>query len=200
MVARIYSINLSWKDNYASFDDSDIMTDYSHGFSAGINRIAEWIKKEGGKTIRVTVTNDDPKIPALKRVQQIAQAGYIIEDKSHMHTWHGYQDTETQSFVYEWLLTANSERLKTIEAEDAKEKEEILKAEAYAKTPEARIRRLKSEIHQAENVTAIFGAGGLHMVTPEERAFQVSELQKKLAEVEKELCKSAISAVNPQAN
>jgi tripartite-type tricarboxylate transporter receptor subunit TctC len=190
MTARIYSINLSWKDNYVSFDDSDSMTDYSHGFSAGINRVVEWVKKDGGKQIKVSVTNDDPKIPSLKRVQQIAQAGYTIEDKSHMHTWHGYMDKETQSFVYEWLLTANAERLKVIESEDIQEEKERLASEAYRKTPEARIRRLKAEIHQAEAVTAVIGAQGFHMVTPEERAKQIQELQKELAEVEKELCKN----------
>jgi hypothetical protein len=124
---------------------------------------------------------------ALKRVQQIAKAGYTIEDKSHMHTWHGYQDKETQSFVYEWLLTANAERLKIIEAEDKEEEKKRLEAEAYRKTPEARIRRIKSEIYQAESVTAVIGAKGFHMVTPEERASQIRELQKELSEVEKEI-------------
>lgn len=200
MVARIYSVNMSWKDNYCSFDDSDSMTDYFHGYSLGINRTVEWIKKDGGKTIKITVTNNDSKIPALKRVQQIAkECGYTIEDKCEEKTWLDFKNNPVKYFHLEWILTANTERLKIIETEDIKEEEERLKAEAYAKTPECRIRRLKAEIHQAENVTAVFGANGFHMVTEPERAFQISELQKELAKVESELkCRNATNAAYQQ--
>ena len=187
MKARIYSINLSWKDNYVSFDDSDSMTDYFHGYSMGVNRVVEWVKKDGGKQIKITVTNNDQKIPSLKRVQLIAKAGYTIEDKSEEKTWLDYRNNPVKYFHLEWILTANTERLKTIEAEDIQAEKERLEAEALAKTPESRIRRLKAEIHQAEAVTAIFDGGGFHMVTDTERANQIQELEKELSEIYKEV-------------
>ena len=188
MVARIYSINISQKDNYVSFDDSDSMTDYFHGYSLGVNRTAEWIKKHGGRSIGVNVTNNDITTPALRRIQLIAKtAGYNIEDKTHMHTYYDWQNKPYEVKVLQWLLTANSERLKIIEAEDLEEQRKIKEAEEYAKTPQCRIQRLKCAINQAQSVTAVFGAGGLHMITAEERAKEVAELQKQLAEVEQEL-------------
>ena len=186
MTARISSINLSWKDNYVHFNDSDMMTDYCHGYSLGVNSSIEWIKKHGDRKISVSVTNDDPKIPALKRVQQIAKlCDYSIEDTSHEHVYHGYMNEEVKRFIYEWLLTANPERIKLLDAEDLEEERKRLEAEAYAKTPEARKTRLRSEIHQARNVTAVFDERGFHTVTEEERAKQVQELEaelKKLSE------------------
>jgi hypothetical protein len=187
MKARIYSINLSWKDNYVSFDDSDSMTDYFHGYSMGVNRVVEWVKKDGGKQIKITVTNNDQKIPSLKRVQQIAKAGYTIEDKCEEKTWLDYRNNPVKYFHLEWVLTANSERLKIIEAEDIQAEKERLEAEALAKTPESRIRRLKAEIHQAEAVTAVFDARGFHTITDSERAQQISELEKELTEIYKEV-------------
>jgi hypothetical protein len=183
-MARITSINLSWKDNYVNFSDSDSMTDYHHGYSLGIKQTIEWIKKHGAKKIRVTVTNDDPKIPSLRRVQQIAKmCGYTIEDKSHEHTYHGYMDKEVKRFVYEWLLTATPERIKILDAEDAEEERKRKEAEAYAKTPEARRKRILAEMHQVKNVTAVFDHRGFHTVTEEERTQQLEELQKQLDEI-----------------
>lgn len=185
MVARIISINLSWKDNYVSFDDSDIQTDYCHGYSLGINRTVEWIKKSGGRGIKVSVTNDDQSIPAFKRVKAIAEAcGYTIEDKSHEHVYHGYNNEETKRFVYEWLLTANAERIRILDAEDVEAEMKRSEAEAYAKTPEARRARIKSEIHQVQNVTAVFDERGFHTVTEEERSKQLGELEKQLSNLE----------------
>lgn len=184
MVARIYSINLSWKDNYCSFDDTDTQTDYFHGYSLGINQTVQWVKEHGSRKISVTVTNDDPKIPALKRVMQIAkECGYTVEEKSHEHTYRGYRDEEVKRFVYEWLLMATPERLKILDAEDLEAERKQKEAEAYAKTPEARRARIKAEIHQAQNVTAVFGAEGFHMVTDAERQKQIEELQKQLEEI-----------------
>lgn len=184
MTARIISINLSWKDNYVSFDDTDLQTDYFHGYSLGINRTVERVKDKGGRKISVSVTNDDAKIPALKRVEQIAkECGYTIEDKSHMHTYQGYNNQETQSYRYEWLLSANEERLKQLDAQDLEEKRKITESEAYAKTPEARRARLKAEIHQVQNVTAVFDERGFHTVTDEERQAQLRKLEADLAEI-----------------
>ena len=178
MIARIYSINLSWKDNYLSFDDSDSMTDYFHGYSLGINRAIDLIKKDGGHKISVSVTNDDPKIPALKRIQQIAKAcGYTITDTSHEHTFHGYRDEEVKRFVYGWVLTATSERLKVLDAEDAEAQRKQEEAEAYRKTPAAKLARLKGELHQAQHVTAVLGAQGFYYVTDIERAAQVAKIE-----------------------
>jgi len=184
MVARITSINLSWKDNYVHFDDSDIQTDYCHGYSLGINSSVEWVKKHGGRGIRVSVTNEDPKIPALKRVQQIAhECGYTVEDKSHMQVFHGYMDKEIEQFVYEWHLTANPERIKILDAEDLEAERKIAEAEAYRKTPEARRARINSEIHQIQNVTAVFDERGFHVVTEEERQAQLKKLEEDLAQI-----------------
>lgn len=187
MPARITSINLSWKDNYVSYNDSDIQTDYFNGYSLGINSTLKWVKEDGAPKITVTVTNDDPKIPALKRIQQIAKAcGYTVEDKSHEHTYHGYMDQEVKSFVYEWLLTADAERMKMLDAEDAEEQRKQKEAEAYAKTPAARMARLKAEINSVKNVTAVIGAQGFHVINSQERAKQIAELEKELAKVELE--------------
>lgn len=184
MVARITSINLSWKDNYVSFNDTDISTDYFHGYSLGINQTVEWVLKHGGRAIEISVTNDDVKIPALKRVQQIAQScGYTVEDKSHEHVYHGYNNEETKRFVFEWLLTACEDRLKRLDAEDIEEQRKIAEAQAYAKTPEARRARLNAEIHQIQNVTAVFDERGFHVVTEEERQKQLKELEEQLAQI-----------------
>jgi len=176
---------MSWKDNYVSFDDTDISTDYFHGYGLGVNQTVAWVKDKGSRSISVTVTNDDPKTPALRRVQQIARdCGYTIEDKSHMHTFHGYRDEEVKRFVYEWLLTATPERLKVLDTEDAEDERKRLEAEAHAKTPEARRARILAEMNQVRNVTAVFDERGFHQVTEEERTKQIRELEEELKAIQ----------------
>ena len=132
MKPRIYLINLSLKDNYVSFDDGDSMTDYFHGYSLGINRVVEWVKKSGGRKIVVTVTNNNQEIPALKRVRQIAKAGYTVTDKCEDKTWLDYRNNPIKYFHLEWVLAANSERSKVIEAEDLEIERKQHETEAYA--------------------------------------------------------------------
>lgn len=179
---------MSCKDNYLSYDDSDSMTDYFHGYSLGINRAVEWIKKDGGREIRVTVTNNDQNTPAFKRVQQIIKAcGYIAEDKSHNHTYYGYNNEPYQVFVYEWLLKATPERIKVLDAEDAEEQRKQLEAEAYRKTPQAQLARLKGELVQAQNVTAVFDARGFHLITDTERKAQIEAIEAEIGKVLQEV-------------
>jgi len=72
-MAKIYSIGMSWKDNYVVYDDSDSQTDYFHGYSLGQRSTVEWVEKDGADIIRVDVTNDDERIPYMRRLKQIAE-------------------------------------------------------------------------------------------------------------------------------
>lgn len=190
MVARIYSINCSWKYNHVSYNDTDIMTDYYHGFSCGIARTAEWIKKDGGYTITVSVTNNDPKIPALKRVQQIAKtAGYIVEDLSgeRLTEWRNAKGEQEKYFKYEYKLTATPQRKAQLEAEDAEEQRKIKEMQEYAKTPQAQLKKLKTALYQAKNTTAVMDGRGFHMITPQERQKEVAEIEAKIAQLQKQI-------------
>ncbi len=177
-MAQIDHITMSWKDNYVSFNDEDLMTDYFHGYSLGVNSMIEWVKKDGGKKITVEVTNDDKTIPALKRVLAIAKAAnYTIEEKSGERTYHGYMDKEVKIFHFEWLLTASAERNKAIDEEEETNERRRVEALAYSKSPQAIANRIK----EIENCTAIIGAKGFHILT---QADKDAEVKKILSEVE----------------
>lgn len=105
MSAKIYKVNLSWDDNYVSFNDTDIMIDYFHGYSLNQKETAEWIKKDGADKIWITVTNNNNRIPSERRVKKICKvAGYTAENTSHVHTYMG----GSKGFMIEFILKRNA--------------------------------------------------------------------------------------------
>ena len=70
------------------------------------------------------------------------------------------------------FITALSEERKAQEA----------KTEAYLRSPEAKTKRIQSEINQWRSLTAVFDERGFRQITPEERADKIAALEKQLAE------------------
>jgi hypothetical protein len=117
MSAKIISINFSWDHNYVSFSDTDISTDYFHGYLLNQKETAEWIKEDGAETITVTISNNDSKIPAERRLKKICKiAGYEYENKSHTHTYWG----GSQGWKLEYELRRLKEPSQPIKVETVK--------------------------------------------------------------------------------
>ncbi|MDP2365855.1 MAG: hypothetical protein Q8M94_19050 [Ignavibacteria bacterium] len=110
-MAEINLINLEWKENTAWYNDCESMTDYFHMTSGSLRYIISRIQEKGAKEISVTVTNNDPTIPAERRVNQICKAcGYSAKNLSEnrTRTYSRYPDNQEMSEEYkhlEWLLT-----------------------------------------------------------------------------------------------
>lgn len=100
-MAKINHINMEWTDNTAWFSDCDGMIDYFPHNSGSLKYIIGCVIERGADKIEVTVTNNDPTIPAQKRVNRICkECGYKATNNSHMHTY----ANGTQSMVYTWEL------------------------------------------------------------------------------------------------
>lgn len=113
-MAEINLINLEWKENTAWYNDCESMTDYFHMTSGSLKYIISRIQEKGAKAITVTVTNNDPTIPADRRVKQICNAcGYTAKNLSgeRIRKYSRYSDNEEMEEKYthmEWLLNKNS--------------------------------------------------------------------------------------------
>jgi hypothetical protein len=115
-MSKISSVNLGWKQNYVSFNDTDVMTDYFYGYLLNQKETAQWIKEDGADIIRVSVTNNDPDIPTERRLKNICKvAGYTCENKSHMVKWWN-SDTEGLKMEYELRRIKNPSNPELVEA------------------------------------------------------------------------------------
>lgn len=104
-MAKIDGITFYHDHNYVKYDDTDIQTDYYHSYLLGQRDTLEWVKKDGGSIINIRVVNDDPKIPAERRLMQLAKLGYRIEDLRHIHIFNGINGEKRPVSVLEWKLT-----------------------------------------------------------------------------------------------
>lgn len=82
-MSKITEITLSWKDNTVWFDDTDASTDYFHSYRLTQKATVEWVGRHGADRIHVRVVNNDPNIPAMRRLRKIARdLAYKLEDAS----------------------------------------------------------------------------------------------------------------------
>lgn len=95
-MAKIDSITMYDSDNYVSYNDSDSMTDYFHGYSLGVATTIEWLKKDGADAVRVRA-NGDFDSRDHKRAKRIAKgAGYdlTLQSKTYPNgvtqTWYEF--------------------------------------------------------------------------------------------------------------
>ncbi len=99
--AQISSITFYDKDNYVTYNDSDMTTDYFNAYSLSLRDAIQWIREDGADIIRTRTCNNSKSIPTLKRVKQICKnAGYEYTDKSHMHHYH-MQNVDEYVIEYE---------------------------------------------------------------------------------------------------
>jgi len=105
-MAEISRMTFYHKENFVTYDDTDTMIDYFHNYSLGQKETINWINKDGADLITVHVVNNDPDIPAARRLKQICKkCGYEMIDKSHMHHF------EIQN-IDEYVLEYELRRLK----------------------------------------------------------------------------------------
>jgi hypothetical protein len=84
-MAKIHEIDLGFKDNTLIFDDTDSREDYFHAYNKNQKLTIAWVKEHGAPVIGVDVTNNDPSIPAERRIKQICKAaGYRAIPKHRM--------------------------------------------------------------------------------------------------------------------
>ena len=58
------------------YNDTDIKRGYFHGYHVNKEHTIELLRLYGANEISVIVKNNDPDIPALRRVQEFCDAGY----------------------------------------------------------------------------------------------------------------------------
>jgi hypothetical protein len=75
-MAQITSIILYQENNYLHYDDTDIKKGFFHGYHVNQENTIELLRFAGADEISVIVKDNDPDIPALRRVQEFAKAGY----------------------------------------------------------------------------------------------------------------------------
>lgn len=95
-MAKIDSITMYASDNYVSYNDSDGMTDYFHGYRLGVAATIERLANDGADVVHVRA-NGDFEDRDHKRAKRIAKgAGYDICLKSKalangaMRTWYEF--------------------------------------------------------------------------------------------------------------
>ena len=75
-MAQITWIILYGEDNYVSYNDSNLATRFYHGYRLNQEDTIDHLRRDGADQVSVIVVNNDPTIPALKRVKEFCQAGY----------------------------------------------------------------------------------------------------------------------------
>jgi hypothetical protein len=75
-MAQITEIILYQENNYLHYDDTDIKRGSFHGYHVNKAHTIELLRLYGADEISVIVKNNDPDIPALRRVQEFCDAGY----------------------------------------------------------------------------------------------------------------------------
>jgi hypothetical protein len=75
-MAQIAEIILYLENNYLHYDDTDIKRGFFHGYHVNKEHTIELLRLHGADEISVIVKNNNPDIPALRRVQEFCDAGY----------------------------------------------------------------------------------------------------------------------------
>jgi hypothetical protein len=75
-MAQITEILLYLETNYLHYNDTDIPRGFFHGYHVNTEHTIELLRLYGADEISIIVHNNDPAIPALRRVQEFCDAGY----------------------------------------------------------------------------------------------------------------------------
>src|ERR1041385_185662 len=76
----INSIMMYSKDNYVNYSDTDSSVDYFNSYSIGTQHTIEWLKKDAGAVIKVSVVNEYKDEKYIKRLNRFAKSiGYKIK-------------------------------------------------------------------------------------------------------------------------
>jgi hypothetical protein len=62
--------------NYVSYNDSDMRANYFHGYHVNQQATIDLLRCAGADEVSVIVKDNDPDIPALRRIEEFGQAGY----------------------------------------------------------------------------------------------------------------------------
>jgi len=83
----ITSVTFWDKDNYVSFSDTDIQTDYFNSYTLGIGQTMEWVKEDGDDVILLRFGNGKDLPKYRKRLEKLAhECGYSVEEKKEERT------------------------------------------------------------------------------------------------------------------
>lgn len=77
-MAQITSIILYQENNYLHYDDTDIKRGFFHGYHVNQEHTIELLRLYGADEVSVIVHDNDRDIPALKRLEEFAKAGYTF--------------------------------------------------------------------------------------------------------------------------
>jgi hypothetical protein len=77
-MAHITEMILYLENNYLHYDDTDIKRGFFHGNHVNQEHTIELLRLDGADEISVIVHDNDRDIPALKRLEEFAKAGYTF--------------------------------------------------------------------------------------------------------------------------
>ena len=75
-MAHITDITLYPESNYLHYDDTDLKRGFVHGYHVNQEHTIALLRQYGADEISVIVNDNNPAIPALRRVQELCHAGY----------------------------------------------------------------------------------------------------------------------------
>jgi hypothetical protein len=75
-MAHITDIILYPESNCLHYDDTDLKRGFFHGYHVNQEHTIAWLRRYGADEISVIVKENNPDIPALRRVQALCEAGY----------------------------------------------------------------------------------------------------------------------------
>ena len=75
-MAQITDIILYPETNYLHYNDTDIQWGFFHGYHLNTRHAIALLRRDGADEISVIVKDNNRDIPALRRVQELCDAGY----------------------------------------------------------------------------------------------------------------------------
>jgi hypothetical protein len=75
-MAHITEMILYLENNYLHYDDTDIKRGFFHGYHVNQEHTIELLRLYGADEISVIVHDNDRDIPAVRRLEEFAKAGY----------------------------------------------------------------------------------------------------------------------------
>jgi hypothetical protein len=75
-MAHITEMILYQENNYLHYNDTDIKRKYFHGYHVNQEHAIALLRLYGADEVSVIVHDNDRDIPALKRLEEFAKAGY----------------------------------------------------------------------------------------------------------------------------
>jgi hypothetical protein len=77
-MAHITEMILYLENNYLHYDDTDLKRGFFHGYHVNKEHTIAWLRLDGADEISVIVHDNDRDIPAFKRLEEFAEAGYTF--------------------------------------------------------------------------------------------------------------------------